>query len=76
MGAPANQKTDIWELMTRGLPKPFIAKPVFEDTHNNAKPFAPHYEQYMKPLIEKFEYRRIETLRRLRRRILILLPLL
>jgi hypothetical protein len=43
----------------------------FDDPEDAEKPFAPHYEQYIRPHIQRFEEKRIEALQILRKRTLI-----
>jgi hypothetical protein len=45
------------------IPEPHLENPVFQDPEGSEKPFAPHYERFIKPEIQAFEHKRIATLK-------------
>jgi len=53
----------LFSLMMGHIPKPHLENPVFQDPEGSQKPFAPHYEQFIKPEIDRFEHQRIATLK-------------
>ena len=53
----------LFSLMMGNIPKPHLENPVFQDPEGSQKPFAPHYEQFIKPEIDTFEHQRIATLK-------------
>lgn len=53
----------LFSLMMGNIPKPHLENSVFQDPRGAKKPFAPHYEQFIKPEIHKFEHQRIATLK-------------
>ena len=53
----------LFSLMMGNIPKPHLENSVFQDPEGLQKPFAPHYEQFIKPEIHKFEHQRIATLK-------------
>ena len=53
----------LFSLMMGNIPKPHLENPVFQDPEGSQKPFAPHYEQFIKPEIHTFEHQRIATLK-------------
>jgi hypothetical protein len=53
----------LFSLMMGNIPKPHLENPVFQDPEGSQKPFAPHYEQFIKPEIDRFEHQRIATLK-------------
>ena len=72
---PPNDRTKITELGPENLvimenPKnPVILENiVFRDPEGSEKPFAPHYERFIKPEIQAFENKRIATLKTIRQR--------
>jgi hypothetical protein len=52
-----------FSLLMGRVPKPHLENPVFLDPEGSQKPFAPHYEQFIKPEIDTFEHQRIATLK-------------
>ncbi|MGE0755267.1 MAG: DUF3137 domain-containing protein [Alphaproteobacteria bacterium] len=55
---------------------PFSGEVSFIDPEGAVKPFAPHYEEYIRPHVKGFEDKRIAALRRLRKNILYTIVLL
>ena len=53
----------LFSLMMGNIPKPHLENPVFQDPEGSQKPFGPHYEQFIKPEIHRFEHQRIATLK-------------
>lgn len=54
---------------------PFDGEVSFNDPPAAEKPFAPHYEQYIRPHVREFEQQRIEALHKLRGNLMIGLPI-
>jgi hypothetical protein len=52
-----------FQLLMGKIPEPHLENPVFLDHEGSQKPFAPHYEQFIKPEIDRFEHQRIATLK-------------
>ena len=64
---PPNDRTKITEL---GPKNPVILENiVFRDPEGSEKPFAPHYERFIKPEIQAFEHKRIAALKTSRQRV-------
>ncbi len=54
------------ELLRGGAPLPYQGEVAFRDIEGAEKPFAPHYEQHIKPLVQEFEERRVGALIKVR----------
>jgi hypothetical protein len=52
-----------FSLLMGRIPEPHLENPVFQDPEGSEKPFAPHYERFIKPEIQAFEHKRIATLK-------------
>ena len=60
-------------LMGKGL-TPYQGEVVFKDPDDAQKPFAPHYEKQIRPLVEGFEENRIKALKKVRLLTFLLIP--
>jgi hypothetical protein len=58
-----------FQLLMGKIPEPHLENSGFLDPEGSKKPFAPHYERFIKPEIHAFEHKRIAALKTVRQRV-------
>ena len=77
-GLPLDRKTALRDFVSLLKGENLVPADVdasFEDPEGADKPFAPHYDQHVRPHVQVFEQKRIEALKALRKRALIAIPI-
>ena len=62
-------------LLFKGVPESDISNVSFNDPEDSEQPFAPYYDEQIKPSVLGFEIKRLESLKKVRSRSLLAIPL-
>lgn len=68
-------KISWFEYLIKGVVLPFNGTVAFAGDGTSEHPFTPHYKEFIRPQVDGFEEKRIESLKTIRKRLLISLPI-